>query len=67
MLFPIGMQFLTVGQVYEVGIQERCTEAYVLGDLDDIVGEEGKSLEWTSAADLVAVVPGERCQFRVIA
>lgn len=67
MLFPIGMQFLTVGECYEIGIQENCTEAYMLGDLDEIVGE-GKSLEWAPAAgDLVEVVPGEKCRFRVTA
>ena len=57
MLFPIGMQFLTVG---EVGIQ-----GYMLGDMDDVVGEEGKSVEWTSAGDLVETVPEEKCRFRV--
>ena len=67
MLFPIGMQFLTIGEVYEVGIQGGCTEEYMLGDMDDIVGEEGKSVEWTPAGGLVEVVPGEKCQFRVTA
>lgn len=42
-------------------------EVYMLGDLDDVVGEEGKSLEWMPAADLVAVVLGEKCQFRITA
>ena len=66
MLFPIGMQFLTVGECYEIGIQGGCTEAYMLGDMDDIIGK-GKSLEWAPAGDLVEVVPGEKCQFRVTA
>ncbi len=66
MLFPIGMQFLAVGECYEIGIQGGCTEEYMLGDMDDIVGE-GKSLEWAPAGDLVEVVPGEKCQFRVTA
>ena len=66
MLFPIGMQFLSVGESYEIGIQGGCTEAYMLGDMDDTVGK-GKSLEWAPAGDLVEVVPGERCQFRVTA
>lgn len=66
MLFPIGMQFLTVGECYEIGIQGGCTEEYMLGDMNDIVGE-GKSLEWAPAGDLVEVVPGEQCQFRVTA
>lgn len=66
MLFPIGMQFLRVGECYEIGVQGGCKEAYLLGDLDEIVGE-GKSLEWTPAGDLVEVVPGERCRFRVTA
>lgn len=65
MFFPIGMQFLTVGEVYEVGIQAGCTEEYMLGDIDDIVGEDGKSGEWTPAGDLLEVVPGEKCQFHV--
>lgn len=64
MLFPIGMQFLTVG---EVGIQGGCIQGYMLGDMDDVVGEEGKSVEWTSAGDLVETVPEEKCQFRVTA
>ena len=64
MLFPIGMQFLSVGGCYEIGIQGGCTEAYMLGDLDAIVGE-GKSEEWAPAGDLVEVVPGEKCRFRV--
>ena len=59
MLFPIGMQFLTVGEVYEVGLQKGCTEEYMLGDMDDVVGE-GKSVEWTPAASEVEVVPGEQ-------
>lgn len=67
MLFPIGMQFLIVGEVYELGIQGGCTEEYMLGDMDDIVGEKGKSVEWTPAGDLVEVVPGEKCQFHVTA
>ena len=67
MLFPIGMQFLTVGELYEIGIQGGCTEQYMLGDMDDIVGEEGKSVEWAPTGDLVEVVPGEKCQFRVTA
>lgn len=67
MLFPIGMQFLTVGEVYEVGVQGGCTEEYMVGDMDDVVGEEGKSVEWTPASDLVQVVPGEKCRFRVTA
>ena len=44
MLFPIGMQFLSVGGCYEIGIQGGYTEAYMPGDLDAIV-EEGKSKE----------------------
>lgn len=67
MLFPIGMQFLTVGGMYEIGIQGGCTEEYMLGDMDDIVGEKGKSVEWTPAGDLMEVVPGEVCQFHVTA
>ncbi len=66
MLFPIGMQFLTVGECYEIGIQGGCTEEYMLGNMDDIVGE-GKSVEWTPAGDLMEVIPGEKCQFRVTA
>ena len=66
MLFPIGMQFLSVGECYEIGIQGGCTEEYMLGNMDDIVGE-GKSVEWTPAGDLMKVVPGEKCQFRVTA
>jgi hypothetical protein len=53
MLFPIGMQFLTIGEVYEIGIQGGCTEKYMLGDMDEIVGEEGKSVEWTPTGGLV--------------
>ena len=67
MLFPIGMQFLIVGEVYELGFQGGCTEEYMLGDMDDVVGEKGKSVEWTPAGDLVEVVPGEKCQFHVTA
>ena len=67
MLFPIGMQFLTVGGMYEIGIQGGCTEEYMLGDMDDIAGEKGKSVEWTPAGDLMEVVPGEKCQFHVTA
>ena len=66
MLFPIGMQFLTVGQCYEIGVQGGCMGAYMLGDLAEIVGES-KSLDWTPTGDLVEVVPGERCRFRVTA
>ena len=62
-LFPIGMQFLTVGQCYEVFVQAGCREVYMLGDLDEIVGE-GESVDWAPAGDSVEV---ERCQFRVIA
>lgn len=65
MLFPIGMQFLIVGEVYEVGIQGGCTQGYMLEDMDDVVGEEGNSIEWTPAGDLVEVVPSEKDQFRV--
>ena len=38
----------------------------MLGDMDNIAGE-GKSLKWAPAGDLVEVVPGEKCQFRVTA
>ena len=64
MLFPIGMQFLSVGGCYKISIQGGCTEAYMLGDLDAIVGE-GKNKEWAPAGDLVEVVPGKKCRFRV--
>ena len=64
MLFPIGMQFLTVGECYEIGIQEGYTEKYMPGDMDNIF-EEGKRLEFAPAGDSVEVVPGEKCQFRV--
>ncbi|KAL2039713.1 hypothetical protein N7G274_007572 [Stereocaulon virgatum] len=53
MLFPTGMQSLHTGEVYEIGIQGGCTEEYVLGDMDDIVGDEGKLVEWTPAGGLV--------------
>lgn len=66
MLFPIGMQFLSVGETYEIGIQEGCREEYMLGDLNEIV-ERGRIIEWTPAGDLMEVVPGEKCQFHVIA
>ena len=66
MLFPIRMQFLRVEECYEIGVQGRYTEAYMLGDLDEIVGE-GKSEEWAPAGGLVEVVPGERCRFRATA
>ena len=66
MLFPIGMQFLSVGGRYEIGVQGGCKEVYMLGDLDEIVGE-GKSVEWKPAGGLVGVVPGEKCRFRVTA
>ena len=67
MLFPIGMQFLTVGEVYEFGVQSGCTEQYMLGDMDDIFGAEGKKTEWAPARDVVEVIPGEKCQFHVTA
>ena len=66
MLFPMGIQFLNVGECYEIGLQRGCKEAYMLEDLDEIVGE-GKSAEWKPAGELVEVVPGERCRFRVTA
>ncbi|KAL8740835.1 MAG: hypothetical protein Q9190_006501 [Brigantiaea leucoxantha] len=64
MCFPIGMQFLKVGGVYEFGIQGGCKENYMLGDLDDII-ENRKSAEWAAAHDLAEFVPGEKCHFRV--
>lgn len=30
----------------------------MLGDMDDVVGEEGKSVEWTPAGDLVKMSSG---------
>lgn len=66
MLFPIRMQFLTVGECYEIGVQGGCTEAYMLGDMDDVVGN-GESLEWALAGDLAEAVPGEKYRFRVTA
>lgn len=65
MLFPIGMQFLTVGEEYEIGLQSGYRERYMLGDLDEVVRQEGGSLEWTPAVESMKVVPGETCRFRV--
>lgn len=50
-----------------VGIQGGCTRRYMLGDMDDVVGEEAKSIEWTPVGNLLEMVPGEKCQFRVAA
>ena len=68
MLFLIEMQFLTVGEVYEVDIQEDCMkEEHMLEDMNDIFEEEGNSVKWTPAGDLMEVVSAEKCQFRIIA
>jgi hypothetical protein len=67
MLFPLGMQFLKPGEVYEVGVREGYTQTYMVGDLDQLVGEMDQSVTWMPADGSVEVIPGERCRFRVIA
>lgn len=42
MLFPIGMQFLKPGEEYEIGVQQVQTEGYMIGDLEEIVSEDGE-------------------------
>ena len=44
-LFPIGIQFLRVGAMYEFGVPSDCTENYMLGELDEIIGVKGKKVQ----------------------
>lgn len=67
MLFPLGMQFLKPGEVDEIGVQEGYSETYMVGDLDQLVGEMDQSVTWMPADGSAEVIPGERCRFRVIA
>jgi len=67
MLFPLGMQFLKPEEVYEIGVQDGYTESYMLGDLDQLAGENDERVTWTPADASAEVIPGEKCRFRVIA
>lgn len=49
-----------------VGIQGGCTRRYMLGDMDDVVGEEAKSIEWTPVGNFAGdgsrgEMPVSRC------
>lgn len=65
MLFPIGMQFLKAGEEYEIGVQQVQTEAYMIGDLEEIMSMEEECLEWEPTGGALEVIVGERCRFRV--
>lgn len=65
MLFPIGMQFLTPGEEYEIGVGQVEDHAYMVGDLEAILAEAADGAEWKSADGSLEIVAGERCRFRV--
>ena len=45
MLFPIGMQFLKLGETYDIGIYQVQPQEYMIGDLDAVIAEEERA-EW---------------------
>lgn len=65
MLFPIGMQFLKAGEEYEIGVQQVQPEGYMIGDLEEIMSEDGEGSVWKQADGVLEVIPGEGCRFRV--
>ena len=65
MMFPIGMQFSKAGEEDGIGVEQVQTEGYMLGDLKEIMGEEGEGSVWEPADGALQVISGERCTFRV--
>ena len=65
MLMPIGMQFLQPGEEYEIGFEKVQHQAYMVGDLKEILAQSEDGSEWKPADRVLEVVAGQRCRFRV--
>ena len=65
MVWPIGMQFLKLGEEYEVGVGQVQSHAYIIGDLEETVAESAGGAEWKPAEGSLEIIAVQKCRFRV--